>query len=71
MQAQRSVVGNDAYLDIHIAYRLVLATVQSMPRSGLIEDRQRHTAWLCARLVHHIPAGTMGIIECKVKTDVM
>ena len=68
IQVHRRETGNKANLDIHIACRLVLAAEQSMPCSWLVEDRQRHTARLRARLVHHIPVDRLGVMERKVKT---
>ncbi len=62
LQAQRHQSGG--YLDIHIACRLMLAAVQAMPCTRLVEDCQRHTARLCARLVHHIPAQSLNSETC-------
>ena len=52
------------HLDIDIACRLVLAAVQPMTCSWLIEDCQCYAAWLCTGLVHHISVHHIKV-RCK------
>ena len=55
-----------AHLYIDVANGLVLPAVQPMPSSGLVENRQRHTPWLCTGLVHHISAQRQYVDRCNI-----
>lgn len=52
-----------SHLDIDIAGGLVLAAEQAVPRTRLIEDRQRGAARLCTGFVHHIPAHELKLLQ--------
>ena len=62
-----------SHLDIDIAGGLVLAAEQAVPRTRLIEDRQRGAARLCTGFVHHIPAHELNLLQdaCPAGCHVM